>query len=74
MADVQFTRLSQVLDEVSGTALKHRPDRSRRGRATPPSLVAILTERLDHNLEVSVYDRQQNAGRPVGNPSTSLKP
>ena len=34
----------------------------------PPSAVAILAERLDHSLRVSVYDGQQNAGRPVGNP------
>ncbi len=33
----------------------------------PPSAVTIFAEYLDHGLEVSVHDRQQNPGRPVGN-------
>ena len=36
------------------------------------SAVAILAERLDHRLRISVYDGQQNAGRPVGNPAPLL--
>ncbi len=36
------------------------------------SAVAILSERLDHRLRISVYDGQQNAGRPVGNPAPLL--
>ena len=36
------------------------------------SAVAILAEHLDHGLRVPVDDRQQNAGRPVGNPASLL--
>ena len=35
---------------------------------TPSSAVAILAERLDHGVRVSVNDGRQNAGRSVGNP------
>ncbi len=37
---------------------------------TPSSTVSILAERLDHGVRVSVYDGQQNASRPVGNPAS----
>ena len=38
----------------------------------PLSAAPILPERLDHGLRVSIYDGQQNAGRPVGNPASLL--
>ena len=37
-----------------------------------PSAVAIFAERLDYGLRVSVYDGQQNAGRPVWNTASLL--
>ena len=42
----------------------------RRGSPTPLALAAILAERLDHGLGIPVDDRQQHAGRPVGNPAS----
>ena len=66
------TAAARITGSIGGNLAPDGARLSRREGMTPPSAVAILTERLDHGLRVSVYDRQQNAGRSVRNPASLL--